>query len=195
MEWYLWLLIGYASWVFITALIKLLTTRNYGFFVSLGILVLAFFVGVVISPFLWLISLYYYFGYETPQYKSFTIHPLSEDNKTTLRELGFQEGEFVSNNNIDYKGFRYNRGEIAVQYNGRVFAKYVFFLSRKQKHLISQIESLPKPINYDEKIEELQKQIKDKKDSQKNWDKYYQDDIEKLNVEIKELKLKKEENK
>jgi hypothetical protein len=193
MEWYYWLIIGYAVWVFITAFIKLLTTRNYGFFVSLGTLILAFFVGLVISPFLWLISLYYYFSYKTPSYKSFTIHKLSEDNKTTLRNLGFQEGEFVSNNNIDYKGFRYNRGEVAVQYNGRVFAKYLFLLSKEQKHLIAQIKALPKPINYNEKIEELQKQIKDKKDSQANWKKWYQDDIEKMNKQIEELKLKKQE--
>ena len=154
MEWYLWLLIGYASWVFLTVLISLFTSRNYGFWYSIFIFVVAFLYGLIVSPFLWLISLYRYLRYDKPSYKTCTIHELTEDNKTTLRQLGFQEGSFVSNNNLDYDGFRYNKGEIYVLYNGRIGVKYLRMTSTTQNHLFKIIKALPKNETKEEVIKE-----------------------------------------
>ena len=196
MEWYLWLLIGYVVLIFINTVVGYIVGIDRKNWTDILALIVVILIGLVITPFLWLIAFYYIIvRKKNISYKTFTIHELTDENKITLRELGFKEGKFCSLNNIDYEGFRYNGGEIAVQYNGRVFAKYDGRLSRKQKHLIEQIKKLPKPIDYDYEIEELQKKIKVKKEGQKNWDKWYQEDVDKLNEQIKELKLKKEENK
>jgi uncharacterized membrane protein len=144
MEWYMWLGIGYLSWVFVSVLIGLINSRNYGFFNTILYFIVGFIYGVVVSPFLFFISLYTYLMYDTPQYKTWTIHELTEDNKTTLRQLGFDENvEFISNNNIAYGGFRWNNGEIYIAYNGRMGVKYLFRMSKEQKMLFKLLKGLP----------------------------------------------------
>jgi len=141
---YEWLGIGYLSYVFISVVIGLIRARKYKFFVAIYLFVVAFIVGVLISPFLWLVSLYVWLLYDTPQYKTWTIHELTEDNKTTLRQLGFDErDEFISNNNISYGGFRWNKGDIYIAYNGRIGVKYLLRMSKEQKMLFNILKELP----------------------------------------------------
>ena len=140
----MWLGIGYLSYVFVSVVIGLIRARKYKFFVAIYLFVVAFIVGVLISPFLWLVSLYVWLLYDTPQYKTWTIHELTEDNKTTLRQLGFDErDEFISNNNITYSGFRWNGGNIYIAYNGRIGVKYLWRMSKEQKMLFKLLKELP----------------------------------------------------
>jgi len=151
MEWYLWLLIGYTALVFLNVLALFIIKREYiGFFGTILIFVVILLIGLIATPFLWLIDFARFCLYKTPSYKTWTIHELTEDNKTTLRQLGFQEGHFVSNNNLDYDGFRYNKGEICVLYNGRINVKYLRMTTNKQDYLFKIIKELPK--NEEEKI-------------------------------------------
>jgi hypothetical protein len=188
MEWYFWLLIGYGILIFINTVVGYYQSIKSKSLTDIFLIIIGFIVGLLFTPLLWLVAWHNYATFKTPQYKTFTIHELTEENKITLRELGFQEGEFVSNNNLDYKGFRYNRGEISVLYNGRVSIKYLYRMSKEQKHLMQQIKNLPKPINVEEKVEDLKKQIKEKKEIQKTWGKWYQKDIVELERQIDELK-------
>jgi len=194
MEWYYWLLIGYGVLIFINTMVSYNKSRSRKEITDVFILLIIFVLGLVMTPFMWLISWFFYTNYNTPSYKTFTIHELTEENKIALKELGFKEGKWVSNNNIDYSGFRYNGGSICVQYNGRVFVKYLWFLSREQKFLIDKIRHLPKPLDFDKEIEELEKRIKDKKERQKYWKDDAQKEIDELQNKINELKeLKKEQ--
>jgi len=144
MEWYLWLLIGYGVYVFISVLVAIINAKVYGFFDFIFKFILAFIVGLAISPFLWLISFYIFLGYDTPQYRTFTTHELTEDNKVTLRQLGFDErDEFISNNNIAYSGFRWNGGNIYIAYNGKIGVKYLWRMSKEQKMLFKLLKELP----------------------------------------------------
>jgi len=143
MEWYLWLLIGYGTLVALNVLWVFVKKGSYGFFTNILLFIIAFIVGLVITPILCLIAFARFCLYNTPSYKTYTIHELTEDNKTTLRELGFQEGDFVSNNNIAYSGFRYKKGKIYVGYNGRIGVKYVRFTSKEQDFLYKVIKELP----------------------------------------------------
>ena len=141
---YEWLGIGYLSWVFISVAIGISRSKKIGFLGDILAFIFAFIVGVFISPFLWLISLYTFFLYDTPQYKTYTIHELTENNKVTLRQLGFLErDEFISNNNIAYSGFRWNRGHIYIGNNGRIGVKYIYRMTKEQKMLFKILKELP----------------------------------------------------
>jgi len=144
MELWLWILIGYATIVMINVLWAFIKSSKSGFFISILIILSAFILGLIVTPFLWLVALGRLYLYDTPKYKIYTIHALTEDNKTTLRQLGFQEGHFISNNNMDYDGFRWNKGDIYVLYNGRIGVKYRYMTSFDQDHLFKQIKELPK---------------------------------------------------
>jgi len=145
MEWYYWVLIGYASFIFLNVQIAVFSNNRYfGVITWIFATLTATLIGIIVTPLLCLISFYYLLTYKTPKYKTFTIHELTEENKTTLRQLSFQEGNFVSNNNLDYDGFRYNKGSIIVKYNGRVGMKYLWLMSREQKYLFKKIKELPK---------------------------------------------------
>jgi hypothetical protein len=76
--------------------------------------------------------------------KTFTIHELTENNKTLLREIGFEEGSFISVDNLDYSGFRYGPGDIVVCYNGRCSFKYG--LNNKCQVIVNQIRKMPELI-------------------------------------------------
>lgn len=71
----------------------------------------------------------------------FTIHGLTAKNKATLKEIGFEYGEFINKNNINYKGYRYNKGRIVVLLSGRV--NYAFNLSDEEKVILEVIKKLP----------------------------------------------------
>ena len=80
-------------------------------------------------------------GYNKHKRDYFTIHNLTTRNKNTLLEMGFEYGEFISVNNINYKGYRYNHGRIVVLLNGRV--NYAFNLSDEEKVILELIKNLP----------------------------------------------------
>lgn len=80
-------------------------------------------------------------GYNKHKRDYFTIHNLTAKNKNTLLEIGFEYGEFISVNNLDYKGYRYNKGRIVVLLNGRV--NYAFNLSDEEKVILELIKNLP----------------------------------------------------
>lgn len=84
-------------------------------------------------------------GYNKHKRDCFTIHSLTAKNKATLKEIGFEYGEFISVNNIDYKGYRYNKGRIVVLLNGRV--NHAFNLSDKEKVILELIKNLPNTQN------------------------------------------------
>ena len=144
MEWYMWLGIGYGSLVFLNVLWTFIIKGSYGFFTNISLFIVAYIIGLVVTPILCLIAFARFMLYKTPSYKTWTIHELTEDNKTTLRQLGFQEGHFISNNNLDYDGFRYNKGEIWVLYNGRIGVKYLRMTTYTQDYLFKIIKALPK---------------------------------------------------
>jgi hypothetical protein len=161
MEWYLWLIIVYGVLIFVNTLFGIIESYDRFRWKIIFEFIAVFIMGIFITPILWLAGFFVFGTDKAKNYKTFTIHELTEENKNTLRQLGFQEGEFVSENNIYYKGFRYGYGLIGISYNGRVFAKYDYALSKKQKHLMKQIKNLPRPINYDLKIEELDKELEE----------------------------------
>jgi hypothetical protein len=80
-------------------------------------------------------------GYNKHKRDYFTIHKLTTKNKNTLLEMGFEYGEFINENNINYKGYRYNNGRIVVLLNGRV--NHAFNLSDEEKVIIELIKKLP----------------------------------------------------
>jgi hypothetical protein len=80
-------------------------------------------------------------GYNKHKRCYFTIHKLTTKNKNTLLEMGFEYGEFINENNINYKGYRYNNGRIVVLSNGRV--NYAFNLSDEENVIIELIKKLP----------------------------------------------------
>lgn len=144
MDWYMWLGIGYSSWVFISVAIALMQANRDGIFDTIFKFIVAFIFGLVVSPFLLLFSFYIFLLYDTPQYKTSSIHELTENNKVTLRQLGFDErDEFISNNNISYSGFRRNGGNIYIAYNGRIGVKYLWRMSKEQKMLFKLLKGLP----------------------------------------------------
>ena len=144
MKWYFIVLIIYALVIFFSVLASYLRCSKPMYLMDIFVFFMVFVVSFALMPFILLIAPFYFIDNKNPRYKTFTIHELTDDNKTTLKNLGFQEGEFVSNNNIDYKGFRYNHGDIIVQHNGRVAVKYLYVISIEKKHIIKQIKNLPK---------------------------------------------------
>jgi len=80
-------------------------------------------------------------GYNKHKRDYFTIHKLTTKNKNTLLEIGFEYGEFINENNINYKGYRYNNGRIVVLLSGRV--NHAFNLSDEEKVIIELIKNLP----------------------------------------------------
>ncbi|MCK9319857.1 hypothetical protein [Methanoculleus sp.] len=145
MEWYLWLLIGYGSLIFLNVLaLFIIKNETIGFFGTILLFIIMLLLGLIITPFLWLMAFARFCLYKTPSYKIYTIHKLTEENKTTLRQLGFQEGEFVSNNNLDYEGFRLGKGDIYITLNGRMGIKYRYFTSVEQDYYFKILKALPK---------------------------------------------------
>lgn len=150
-EWYFIVLIFYVVLILINVSVAFFETRTYGFWSSLLVFLTMFVIGLLVTPFLWLVVFYELLTFDRHGYETFTIHELTEDNKTTLRNLGFQEGNFVSNENCDFSGFRVQDNlNIKIQYNGRVAVKYLYALNKEQKIMIKLIKNLPRCVEVDE---------------------------------------------
>ena len=191
MEWYLWLLIGYAVWVFLALLVAYIKDMKRKKLSHLFAGIFLYIICLVISPFVMLLSIYYFMVDKSKNYETFTIHELSDENKIALKNMGFNEGEYVSYNNFDYKGFRNAKHNISIQYNGRVSVRYNYSLSREQKHLIRQIKELPREVNIDEREKELKVLIEERKERLNDWKKWYQKDIDMYQEELKQIAEKK----
>ena len=195
MEWYLWLLIGYAVWVFLALLVAYIKDMKRKKLSDLFGVIFLYIICLVISPFVMLLSIYYFVVDKSKNYETFTIHELSDENKIALKNMGFNEGEYVSYNNFDYKGFRNVKHNISIQYNGRVSVRYNYSLSREQKHLIRQIKELPREVNIDEREKELKVLIEERKERLNDWKKWYQKGIDTYQEELKQIaEKKKKEN-
>lgn len=119
MEWYYWLLIGIYVWVYVSIMVNV-----KGYKPILG-LVWAF-IFVIGSPVLIFMSVLNALNlYDKKRevlrlkYSWFYIGELTEEQKTTLRTLKVEEGEF-SHNGIPYEGFRVQYQDIHITYGGRV---------------------------------------------------------------------------
>ncbi len=148
MEWYLWALIGYAVYVlavFVVFLKMHLPKHEFGFVTFLQAVLTYLFLLVVgaLMPLIGVIWFLWWTVQDVIKNETFTLFPLSEDNKTTLRQLWFDEGTFVSHFNFEYQGFRkqINRTVIYIAYNGRV--SVWGDLTDEVKFLIKQIQELP----------------------------------------------------
>jgi hypothetical protein len=139
-----YLLFGYALYVLIALLVIMIKSGRRDFLQTVLIFLLGYFVIAFITPFLMIIAPVYFSLNDTYKTKVFTIHKLTTKNRTTLEQLGFIKGNFISTENLDYKGFRNKELDIRVQYNGRVSVKYLYRLSREQKYMINIIRNLPK---------------------------------------------------
>lgn len=145
MVWYLWVLFGFVVYNFLFIFIYLWKTGGIDnfkdFVVSTCVSIIATIVFLII-PFLWI---YIFIKFDKDNHEeTFTIHNLTKENKITLRQMGFQEGKFVSSHNLDYSGFRWNdSARIIVLYNGRVLVQGK--QDDKIKAIVSIIRNLPKP--------------------------------------------------
>ncbi len=100
---------------------------------------------IVMSPIMYLvIGVMVDEQYIDQSIRSFDIHELTDKNKITLEQLGFEYGSFLSRDNIDYTGYRYNRGRIIVLPNGRVSYRHRKRLSAEENTIVDMVAKLPK---------------------------------------------------
>ena len=100
---------------------------------------------IVMSPIMFLFTaLIEEEQYRKQAIRSFDIHKLTDKNKITLEQLGFEYGRFLSRHNIDYRGYRYNRGRIIVLPNGRVSYRHKKLLNAEEKAIVDIVAKLPK---------------------------------------------------
>lgn len=142
MNTYLWILIGYLAFIYFFGLILLrkslgcsIFSKYFGEFILLGLM------WIVLIPIFMIIWPYFLWKYleDDAVEKTFTIHPLTEENKITLRQLGFLEGKLWSKANIEFDGFKFNK--ITVCNDGRVCVWRG--LPQDLKYLIKVIKDLP----------------------------------------------------
>lgn len=87
------------------------------------IVILLFPICLIAMPFVWTyVFIKFFYLVDKHTYTTFTIHALTEENRITLKQLGFKEGIFVSATNFEYDGFRkcIDNVTISVCNNGRV---------------------------------------------------------------------------
>lgn len=100
---------------------------------------------MIVSPIMYLvIGVMVDEQYRDQSIRSFDIHELTDKNKITLEQLGFEYGSFLSQHNIDYTGYRYNRGRIIVLPNGRVSYRHRKLLSAEENAIVDMVAKLPK---------------------------------------------------
>lgn len=152
MDWYLWVLLAFASYNFVFVFIYLWVSSGIFTFKSFIIDIFASIITSVvflIIPFLWIYIFIKFIELSDKDKdnheETFTIHNLTKENKITLRQMGFQEGKFVSTHNLDYSGFRWRNASarIIVLYNGRVLVQGR--QDENTKTIVSIIRNLPKP--------------------------------------------------
>ena len=139
---YLIILLSYVAFICLFGLILLrkslgcsIFSKYFGSFILLGLM------WTVLIPIFMIIWPYFLWKYleEDAVEKTFTIHPLTEENKITLRQLGFLEGKLWSKANIEFDGFKLNK--ITVCNDGRVCVWRG--LQEDLKYLIKVIKNLP----------------------------------------------------
>lgn len=157
MEWYFWALIAYAVIVWLNVIVAYIKSESKSK-IDFLLVPATYILSLIIAPFIWLIALERLISYEVYSYETFTIHPLTEDNKIALRNLGFKEGEFLALNNIPYAGFQ--KDGVVVLYDGRVNARYIYRLNRTQNFLIGTIKNLPTEVTLEERASRMMKEIK-----------------------------------
>lgn len=139
---YLWILIGYLAFIYLFGAILLRVAvgkiKEFGYFVEFIFCLLLWIVLIPIFMIIWPYFLWKYLEEEAVE-KTFTIHPLTEENKITLRQLGFLEGKLWSKANIEFDGFKFNK--ITVCNDGRVCVWRG--LPQDLKYLIKVIKDLP----------------------------------------------------
>lgn len=152
MDWYLWVLLAFASYNFVFVFIYLWVSSGIFTFKSFIIDIFASIITSVvflIIPFLWIYIFIKFIELSDKDKdnheETFTIHNLTKENKITLRQMGFQEGKFVSTHNLEYSGFRWRNvsARIIVSYNGRVLVQGR--QDENMKTIVSIIKNLPKP--------------------------------------------------
>lgn len=152
MDWYLWVLIGFVIYNFLFLFIYIwvdlgnFTFKSFMIYIFASIIITILF---LIIPFLWIYIFIKFIELSDKDKdnheETFTIHNLTKENKITLRQMGFQEGKFVSSHNLDYSGFRWWNvsARIIVSYNGRVLVQGR--QDENTKTIVSIIRNLPKP--------------------------------------------------
>ncbi len=152
MDWYLWVLIGFVIYNFLFLFIYLWVSSGIFTFKSFMIDIFASIIITIvllIIPFLWIYIFIKFIELSDKDKdnheETFTIHNLTKENKITLRQMGFQEGKFVSWHNLEYSGFRWRNvsARIIVSYNGRVLVQGR--QDENMKTIVSIIKNLPKP--------------------------------------------------
>lgn len=152
MDWYLWVLIGFVIYNFLFLFIYLWKTEgiyNFRCFVAQTFVSIIGTILFLIIPFLWIYIFIKFLELSDKDKdnheETFTIHNLTKENKITLRQMGFQEGKFVSWHNLEYSGFRWRNvsARIIVSYNGRVLVQGR--QDENMKTIVSIIRNLPKP--------------------------------------------------
>jgi hypothetical protein len=143
---YLIILLSYVAFIFLMGVVGLKIAygkiRSFTDFIVIVAVSLLWLAIIPVGIFIWPIFLYKILVDDKwTVEKTFTIHPLTEENKITLRQIGFEEGRFVSHSNIDYEGFRYGYGRIIVCNDGRVCIWCGDV--KNKKHLIEIIKNLP----------------------------------------------------
>jgi len=152
MDWYLWVLLAFASYNFVFVFIYRWVSSGIFTFKSFIIDIFASIIITIvllIIPFLWIYIFIKFIELSDKDKdnheETFTIHNLTKENKITLRQMGFQEGKFVSWHNLEYSGFRWRNfsARIIVSYNGRVLVQGR--QDENMKTIVSIIKNLPKP--------------------------------------------------
>lgn len=145
---YLIILLSYVVFICLFGLILLRKSLGQSIFSKYFFpFILVSLLWLVLIPIFMIIWPYFLWKYleEDAVEKTFTIHPLTEENKITLRQLGFLEGKLWSKANIEFDGFKLNK--ITVCNDGRVCVWRG--LQEDLKYLIKVIKNLP-----DKKVEE-----------------------------------------
>lgn len=143
---YLIILFSYVTFIFLLGVVLVKISigrlRHFRYYISFILVLLVWVILIPVGIFIWPIFLYKILvDNKWTVENTFTIHPLTEENKITLRQIGFEEGRFVSHSNIYYDGFRYGYGRIIVCNDGRVCIWRDDI--KNKKHLIEIIKNLP----------------------------------------------------
>ena len=114
------------------------------------VVILLFLICLIAMPFVWTYVFIKFLDLvDKHTYTTFTIHALTEENRITLKQLGFKEGIFVSATNFEYDGFKKCIGSVTISVcnNGRVSVHGI--IRPESAVLLNIIRALPSE-TYDE---------------------------------------------
>lgn len=143
--WWWWVLVIYLVLSFVAwfIFVKRLDCKLSSF-KDVLIVILLFFICLIAMPFVWTYVFIKFLDLvDKHTYTTFTIHALTEENRITLKQLGFKEGIFVSATNFEYDGFRKCIGNVTISVcnNGRISVYGV--MGHESKVLLNIIRALP----------------------------------------------------